>query len=160
MGSLRDDLERIYDEQEGALFVCALGITGCATAAEDAIQEAFRRLLSLPHRPDALRVYVFRSVRNAAIDLCRNRSRANSLRPTYIFAANDPEQRAGQAEFRARAAEALLRLSDDEREAIVQHLYAGLTFREIAEIRDDSVNTVASWDRRGLQKLRRDLEEP
>lgn len=159
MGPLNSELERVYGESGGALFVCALAITRCRATAEDAIHDAFSRLLALERRPADLRMYVFQCVRNAAIDIRRKSRRAEVVPDLYIFEACDPEEQAGRNELASRAAAALLTLSDDERETIVQHLYAGLTFREIADVREDSVNTVASWYRRGLAKLREQLEE-
>jgi DNA-directed RNA polymerase specialized sigma24 family protein len=50
------------------------------------------------------------------------------------------------------------RLSSDEREVIVQHLYGELTFQQISQIRGHPLGTVVSWYRRGLDKLRRELE--
>ena len=49
-------------------------------------------------------------------------------------------------------------LSDDERETIVQHLYADLTFQEIADLRERPIGTIASWYRRGIEKLKGLLE--
>lgn len=161
---LKNDLERIYDEQAEALFVCALAVTRCRASAEDAIQDAFSRLLAMDHRPEDLRVYVFRCVRNAAVDIQRRARRVAELHAAaagpadpWIFAV-DPARQAGDGEFAEQAAAALLTLSDDERETIVQHLYAGLTFREIGQVRETPTNTVASWYRRGLEKLREQLE--
>jgi len=48
----------------------------------------------------------------------------------------------------------LQRLSSDEREAIILKIYSGLTFQEIADLRTAPVPTVASWYRRGLDRLR------
>lgn len=158
MGSLRKDLEKLYDEQEGRLFVCALAITRCPAVAEDAVHDAFRRLLSLDRRPRDVKTYAFQCVRNAAIDMRRRDGREERAPAGFIFDPRDPGEQAGDREFCERAAAMLLDLSDGEREVIVGHLYAGLTFREIAEIRGDSANTVASWYRRGLEKLRRQLE--
>jgi len=53
----------------------------------------------------------------------------------------------------------LAQLRDDERECIVLKLYSGLSFKEIAQTRSALPNTVASWYRRGIQKLRNHFEE-
>ena len=50
-------------------------------------------------------------------------------------------------------------LSDDERETVMEHLVAGLTFREIAELRGRPIGTVGTWYRRGIEKLRRNLRQ-
>jgi RNA polymerase sigma-70 factor, ECF subfamily len=53
----------------------------------------------------------------------------------------------------------LQQLSPDEREAIVLRIHGGLTFKEVAELRGVPLPTVASWYRRGLERLRAMLKE-
>jgi RNA polymerase sigma-70 factor (ECF subfamily) len=159
-GTLRSQLEALYDSHHERLFVCALAVTRCPDLAEDAIHDAFCRLLLRPEAPRDLRVYVFRSVRNAAIDLLRKGGRMVELEGDFLFdPAPGPRRAAESAEFQHRVSLALQLLSDDERETIVQHLYADLTFREIADLRENSINTVMSWYRRGQAKLRAHLED-
>ena len=38
-------------------------------------------------------------------------------------------------------------------------IHQGMTFREIAALRGVSINTAASWYRRGLEKMRIDLDK-
>ena len=160
MTSLSDALERIYREYRQQLFTCALAVTRCPERAEDAIHDAFCRLFRLDRRPRNLKVYVFRAVRNAAIDQLRRNPLPEHEQSEFIFApAEEPGETAAKNEFKRRAAEALLELSDDERETIVQHLYADLTFREIARLRGSPTGTVAAWYYRGLRKLRERLED-
>ena len=52
---------------------------------------------------------------------------------------------------------ALHRLPSEQREIILLKLSEDLTFREIAEMRDVPINTVSSWYRRGIEKLRKRL---
>ncbi len=148
-------LERCYRECRQQLFTCALAIARCPERAEDAIQEAFCRLFRLDARPRDLKPYVFRAVRNAALDQLQGRRVSDELADEFIFDPRPgPCETAADAEFRRRAAAALLSLSADERETIVQHLYAGLKFREIAEIRDVPLGTITAWYQRGLKRLR------
>ncbi len=53
----------------------------------------------------------------------------------------------------------LEQLGADQREAVVLKIYGRLTLREIAEMRAVSINTAASWYRRGLERLRTLMEE-
>jgi RNA polymerase sigma factor (sigma-70 family) len=139
-------MEKIYDRYGSQLFTCALAVTGCPGLAEDALHEAFCRGFRLAEIPRNLKAYMFRSVRNAAIDQLRKRSRTRSLSEDYIFDSSaGPGELAEQKQFKRRAAETLLKLSENERETIVQHLYADLTFQEIADIRERSIGTVTSW---------------
>jgi RNA polymerase sigma-70 factor (ECF subfamily) len=102
---------------------------------------------------------MFRSVRNAAIDQLRQKGRTTHLSEDYIFDSSaGPSELAEQNQLKRRMAKVLLKLSEDERETIVQHLYADLTFQEIADMRQRSIGTVASWYRRGLTKMKDYLE--
>jgi RNA polymerase sigma-70 factor (ECF subfamily) len=147
------------------LFTCALAITGSPSRAEDAVHDAFCRVL---RRHDAtgermidLKSYVFRAVRNAALDQLRNSGPPREPLPDYVFdPASGPADAAADAEFTRQIVELLARLSSDERETIVQHLYGNLTFQEIATLRETPLGTVVTWYRRGLEKLRQKLEVP
>jgi RNA polymerase sigma-70 factor (ECF subfamily) len=152
--TVSETLRAFYAGHRQQLYTYALSITRQREAAEDAIQRAFQQLLSRNALPADLRPYVFRCVRNAALDgLRRDQTRQES-----IF-AND-----GHAELATPLSGPLLsaaeidaqlqRLSPDERETLVLKIYDALTFQEIAELRDVPLPTVASWYRRGLEKLR------
>jgi RNA polymerase sigma-70 factor (ECF subfamily) len=54
-------------------------------------------------------------------------------------------------------AEALGQLPADQREAVVMHLFAGLTFAQAAEAIGVPLQTLASRYRRGLSALREPL---
>lgn len=153
-------LEELYFQHRRGLYACALAVTHCPELAEDAIHDAFCRLAARPVVAVSLKAYVFRAVRNAAVDQVRRKGRIYAELDETIFDPGPaPDELASEAEFRARVAAALGRLKADERETIVQHLWGGLTFREIAEIRSSPPGTVAAWYRRGLEKLRSILEE-
>jgi RNA polymerase sigma-70 factor, ECF subfamily len=157
---LNGTLDQIYREHRQQLFTCALAVTRCAARAEDAVQEAFCRLYRLDVRPQNVKAYVFRAVRNAALDQLRGNPQPSETFPEFIFDPRPgPPEAAAEEEFQRRVAAALMGLSADERETIVQHLYGNLTFRDIAEIREAPLGTVASWYQRGLAKLRTELEE-
>jgi RNA polymerase sigma-70 factor (ECF subfamily) len=152
-------LERLYLECRQQFFTCALAITHRPDRAEDAIQEAFCRLFRLSRKPRRLKPYVFRAVRNAAVDQIRRSPTPSEPLDTFIFDPGaGPREAAADSEFRARVSQALLRLSEDERETIVEHLFAGLTFRDIARVRQAPLGTVVAWYRRGLKKLQKTLE--
>jgi RNA polymerase sigma-70 factor (ECF subfamily) len=55
-------------------------------------------------------------------------------------------------------ADALARVPEDQREVVILKLFEGLTFREIASVCDESIPTVASRYRYGVDKLRGLLE--
>ena len=160
MKSSQRELERLYNEFSQQLFVCALAVTGSPDLAEDAVQDAFCRLLRHDRVPRNLKAYVFRSVRNAAVDLIRRDKPMRACTDDYIFnSSRNPREEAARIQFQRMVAQALRTLSEDERETIILHLYVELTYREIAELRSRSINTIVSWYQRGLVKLRACLEE-
>lgn len=152
-----EELWTIYEQYRTELYVFALSITRSKQSAEDAVHEAFRKVLGKGRAPEALRPYLFRCVRNAALDELRSAKRRG--RRDSIFASAQDTDSTAPALSASEMEEFLQRLSADERECIVLKLYSGLSFREIAETRRASPNTVASWYRRGLQKLRAHFEE-
>ena len=94
------------------------------------------------------------------IDQRRKQARIVSMSDEYIFNSSvTPQQLLEKKLSKKEIALALLELSEDERETIVQHLYADLTFREISELRDRPMGTITSWYHRGLNKLRERLEK-
>ena len=152
-----EGLRTVYELYRTELYIFALSITRCNQSAEDAVHEAFRKVLGKGYAPEALRPYLFRCVRNAALDELRSVKRRG--RRDSIFASAQENASTPPALSASEMDEFIERLSPDERECIVLKMYSGLSFKEIAETRRASPNTVASWYRRGLQKLRAHLEE-
>ena len=151
-----ETLRAFYAGSRQQLYTYAVSITGNREAAEDAIQGVFQQLLRRGALPAELRPYVFRAVRNAAYDAWRR----TKVRSDSIFAAAmDPPAPAPPAALRRDELEPLLQqLSPDERETIVLKIYNGFAFQQIADLRQVPLPTVASWYRRGLEKLKTMLD--
>jgi RNA polymerase sigma factor (sigma-70 family) len=159
MKSIRDQLESLYDQCGDQFYRCALAVTRCPAAAEDAVHNAIRSAFRLKATPDNLRAYLFRSIRNAAIDLIRKDSRLEPLSAEMIFEIPAKQTNTvHHQEFLEDFTKELDELSSDERETIVQHLVVHLSFQEISDLRGRPMGTVTSWYRRGLKKLKQKLE--
>lgn len=153
--AIRDELEVLYNQFGVQLFRCALAVTGCAGLAEDAVQDAFQRVFQIKKTPNNLKAYMYRCVRNAAIDLVRKNSRIEPLSPDVIFEIPAPQFATLHGrEFQKDFTNALGELSPDERETVIQHIASELTFQEIASLRNRPMGTVTSWYRRGIEKLK------
>lgn len=151
-----DVLHAFYVSARRQLYTYAVSITADRESAEDVVHDVLERLLRLRDLPADLRPYVFRAVRNAALD---DRRRVK-VRADWIFDRDDPTTDNTTPPVRPDRLESLLHeLPFDERDAIVLKLYSGLTFQEIADLRDLPLPTVASWYRRGLERLRGLLTE-
>lgn len=157
--AVTETLRAFYVEHRQQLYTYAVSITRQREAAEDAIHQAFQQLLRRGELVADLRPYVFRCVRNAALDgLRRAKVRADS-----IFAEEwtmDQAAAPAPSPFLARELdERLGMLTPDERETIVLKIYDEFTFQEIADLRNVPLPTVASWYRRGMEKLKTLLKD-
>src|ERR1700690_1383612 len=92
-----EQLRRFYESNRQELFSYSLVVTHNREAAEDAIHNAFQRLLRRGSVPDDLRPYVFRCVRNAAMDDHRQGKR----REESIFALEPDNCQSPNLELRA-----------------------------------------------------------
>ena len=143
-------LRQCYEANRQELYTYSLTLTGDREAAEDAIHNAFQRLLRRGSAPADLRPYVFRCVRNAAMDHRRQLKR----REDSIFTLTDDNGPRHTPGVHVELKQLLTQLSEDERETIVLKVFDSLTFQEIARVREVSINTVSSWYRRGMEKLK------
>lgn len=148
-----DQIRAFYEATRHQLYTYAVSLTHNQELAEDAIHTAFAGILKRDRTPEDLRPYMFRSVRNAALDALKASSNGHTPAP-ILEQAHTPDPA-----LPILIEEALAQLSDDQREAIVLKIYSGLTLKEIAETHQVSINTSASHYRRGLQKLRTIIEE-
>lgn len=85
----------------------------------------------------------------------------SSARLEAFLAADQPSpsQQAQRNEWAVRVAAALETLSEDQREAVVQHYRQGRSVKEIADAMTRSVASVAGLLQRGLKALRQLLAE-
>ena len=153
-----DWLADLYREYRCQLLVTAWTVLRDREAAEDALHSAFVGLVRLPSPPNDPKLYAFKSVRNAALDLLARRARRRE-RPLELAAElAAPAQGVQDASLLAAVAIAVSQLDEESREVVDLHLRAGLTFQEIAGILGQPLSTVASRYRRALVKLRERLE--
>jgi RNA polymerase sigma-70 factor (ECF subfamily) len=155
MGS--DDFVRLVDSHGPPLILYA---RQWCDAPEDVVQEAFLKLVALRHPPHAVVPWLYRVVRNAALDAskaARRRQRRESAiaRPDRWFI--EPEVDGLDA---AAAVAALQRLPGEEREVIVARLWGGLSFEQIAEVAGCSTSTAFRRYNGGLDALRKELGVP
>ncbi|KPJ62715.1 MAG: hypothetical protein AMS15_03005 [Planctomycetes bacterium DG_23] len=157
-------LESLYRAERCRLFTYALSLLGDESLAEDVVQDVFRRFCETPVNPKDLRSFVYRSVRNRAIDLLRRKSRRKTYThpsaPASIYAIDTTlaEQSILSQERAHQVETALQTLRIEEREIIVLHIYNGLTFDAIAKILDAPIGTMVSRYHRSLTKLQKKLK--
>lgn len=130
-------------------------------AAEDVVQEVFVRLMALGRDPPNARAWLYASVRHAAIDEARMSSRRR--RREQAVAADAPgwfDPRPGDALDADAVQRAVQQLPPRQREVVTLRVWSGMTLAEVAQVTGMAVSTVHDEYRRGLDALRRMMEEP
>ncbi len=132
-------------------------LTGDRALAEDLVQEAFARLVGrLRHLrdPGAFGTYLRRTIVNLATSHFRRRR----VERAYLErTATAPETNVNE-ELDATMHDALVRLPERQRAAIVLRFYEDLSDVQMAEVLRCSRGTVRSLVSRGMTTLRSELE--
>jgi RNA polymerase sigma-70 factor (ECF subfamily) len=158
-----------YDQYSGLLFSIAVKILNDASEAEDVMQEVFLQIWDkaggynpLLGKPASWAVTL---VRNKAIDRIRaSQRRAKLMEQATVEAASGPENSPTANErLHGKENAELIRnvvagLPADQRRAIEMAFFSGLTQNEISEKLQEPLGTVKARIRRGMLKLRDQLE--
>lgn len=130
-------------------------------AAEDAVQDALAALLGERSPPANPAAWMYRAVRNRAIDEMRRRER--QVRHERTRARENVEWFDARIDARldAKSAEAALRnLRAEDREIVVLRVWGELGFAEIASVTGMGVSSVHDRYRNALRELKNALEQP
>jgi RNA polymerase sigma-70 factor (ECF subfamily) len=154
-------LHRLYGKYEGDLLTLATSLLGHSDQAEDVLQDVFIRSIESIDTFEltgSLKGYLATCVANRARDL-RRRDRCRPTGPLetaerVASGQPGPLQEAIADEQHERLRNALAQLPYEQQETVLLHLKAGLTFREIGQMRDVSPKTAESRYRYGIDKLR------
>jgi RNA polymerase sigma-70 factor (ECF subfamily) len=121
------------------------------------VQEAFLKLVGQSRTPDDAVAWLYRVVRNGALDAAkltrrRRRREAAAARPARWFVEAEVDGLDAEA-----AVAALRRLPDDQREVIVARQWGGLSFEQIAAVAGCSASTAFRRYTAGVDALRLQL---
>jgi len=149
-------IKRLWDEHGAALTLYA---RQWCDAPEDVVQEAFLTLVRQGAAPDNPVGWIYRVVRNRAMNAARSCGR-KARREAAVAASGEPwfETAEGDRLDASAATEALKELPEDQREAIIARLWGGLSFEEISQLRGESLSAVYRCYQRGLSALRERLD--
>ena len=132
-----------------------------AESAQDVVQEALTKLLMQRQFPDDPVAWMFRAVRNAAIDQARSNSRRRRREQAVAATRREWFESRTESLLDAQTAEQALRmLPDQQREIVVLKIWSGLGFAQVAEIVQLGVTTVYERYVEALEQLRNVLEKP
>lgn len=147
-------LARLIDAHSAALALFARQWCG---SPDDAVQDAFCKLATADPWPDDPAAWLFRVVKNAALDI----GKAERRRKRREGAVARPERWFHESAIdgldAATAVAALGELPDDQREVIVLRLWSELTLEQIAAACGCSVSTAFRRYEAGVAALRERL---
>ena len=152
---MNDWVRETYETHRRLLFRVAWLVLRRSDLAEDAVHAAFSRILrNRPNINGDAKAYVVRAVRNAAIDLQRRAANQRTENSNNLDQLPGNERPSRNGQIRSDAViDALERLETDTQEIIHLHIHERMTFREIGDLLDLPLQTVASRYRRGLKKI-------
>lgn len=151
------DIASLYERHGAALTAYACSFVNDFASAEDVVHQLFLNLLRkefpMPEMPIA---YLYRAVRNAALNAGRTGRRETILENTSepsVFQHKD-----GDREAALTLQSTLAELPVEQREAVIMRIWSGLTLEEVALATGVPLNTAASRYRYALEKLRERLK--
>src|SRR5271154_4321081 len=153
----RAEVERLYRLYGAGLLAYGCAITVDRAAAEDVLHQVFLKLLRGDvELPEVARPYLYRAMRNAALNSRRVVSREIELdaQNSWFVAPQ------GRTEEALTLQAELQELPEEQREAVVLHIWGQMTLQEVAEVTGVTLNTAASRYRYGLSKLRERMPPP
>jgi RNA polymerase sigma-70 factor (ECF subfamily) len=150
----------LFLSHRASLVRYATPIVGCASLAEEVVQEAYIRFAPADGKPGIrFRVgYLYRIVHNLALDAERAQVRARNyladmLGSASIGLAPGPDQELADREALDQVARAIDRLSPRARGIFEQHRLEGLTLKEIADSHGISVTRVHQIFRQAMTDI-------
>lgn len=166
---LQQSFESIYRKWYPEILNLTYRIVLDEDLAKEATQRTFIQLFRHYHRLDEIRNFrhwICRIAINAARDILRQRNRKHNPDPldSVTFEAEGQVtegcmHQLEQIHLRKIFHEIFRRLPEEPRTVVVLKIYHDMTFQEISQILNISVNTVKSRFYRGIQLIRLILEE-
>jgi len=151
-----DALERIYEKYRKDAFILAIALLNDKSAAEDVVHDVFLSFVQTLEKfslTGSLRGYLLTCIANRA----RNANKAKNSQGAEldsVEAVDDPPETIICNEQLEQLSRAMAQLPYEQRETIMLHFQAGMTFKTIAVSLGIPVDTAKSRYRYGLDKLR------
>jgi RNA polymerase sigma factor (sigma-70 family) len=156
--------ERLFQAHAEPLYAFLVYRTGDRQLAEDLLADTFERALRGRARFDPRRGSEKNWVYAIAVNLVRDQARRERVETNALERVGAHESRRindgalGSVEDRDSLTRALVKLSDDEREALALRFGSDLKLREVAEVLGEKQSAVEKRIARALEKLRHELK--
>jgi RNA polymerase sigma-70 factor, ECF subfamily len=149
------ELEKFYIENKSKLFNYAVSLVSNKATAEDVVHSVFKKMLEKDIKPQNLKAYIYRSIKNEIIDIWRKPQLF--YEEELVFELKD-EKDTKDNDLAEYVQYSLNKLDAKDKDIIILKIYNDMTFKEIAEVLDESINTISSRYRRGLEKLKKYID--
>ena len=156
---------RIYEKYRAPLLKVAAALLHDRSGVEDVLHDVFVAFAQMTGRfqlRGSLKGYLSVCVANRARDRNRTGQRRVAISLDNIdvhpIGGDRPEHLAMTRELMGKLDTAMGLLPEEQREIVVLHLQSRLPFREIAELKEISINTALSRYRYALEKIRSALD--
>jgi len=157
----RDALRRIYEKYKNDLLKLAIALVNDVNIAEDVVQDVFvvfaqsaAKIQPYGNLKKYLITCVANRIRNRKRDRQRHETSGIDKLDCAISDENKPEQWAILSEELSLLNNAMTQIPYEQREVVTLYMQGDMTFRQIANIQNASINTVQGRYRYGLNKLR------
>lgn len=155
----------LYERYRDPIFRFAYRLLGSIDIAEDITHDCFLSLIRRPEgfRPEraALRTYLYAIARNLALKHFRSTGRETGLEEMTeepeASSRHAPLRRLLDEELAAQVRDAVFRLPELQREALILYEYEGLSLNEISAIVDADVGAIKARLYRARESLKRAL---
>ena len=152
-------LEALYNAMYREIYGYLLSMLGNTHAAEDLAQDTFIRVYKYAPKfiPSGCgKSWVYKIAGRLALTYFRNNGKYDMEIPEYVPTDVDSEEQVVDSQV---VAEAMRKISDEERQIISLHALSGLTLSEIADILNKPLGTIKWKHAQAIKKLRNILRD-
>lgn len=136
-------LAALFESEESGLLRFAIGLIGRRTVAEELVQETFLRLHQVWDQVENPRGWLYRSLRNLALNHLRDHARETELDESKHLSDSDPApEKLGQMEAIGMVKMLLAEMTDEDRKLIRLKYNENLKYRDISQRTGISVSNV------------------
>jgi RNA polymerase sigma-70 factor (ECF subfamily) len=151
------ELAQLVDELGASLVLFARQWCSCP---DDALQEVLIELVKKETVPRSPKAWLFRVVRNKAMNLARSERRRSHYESSVSGSDTWFETDDGSRMDAELAAQWIERLPDIQRQIVTARIWGELTFEQIAEVVDRPTATVFRSFHEALDTMRQRMESP
>ena len=151
----KPSFRQVFDAEESPLLRYAFGLVGQRETAQDLVQEAFLKLHAHWEEVANPRAWLFRSIRNLALNHLRDHRRESSIDPNHDWQseAPDPEQALGRLETLGTLQLLISELDPSDQTLIALKYHHNLKYDQISQHTGLSVGNVGYKLHHALKNL-------